>query len=37
MPVWPIRGIVEITTTDPQGKNAVIRITGRAWRLLKKF
>lgn len=31
------KGIVEIKTTDPQGKNAIIRITRRAWRLLKKF
>ena len=31
------KGIVEIATTDPQGRNAVIRITRRAWRLLKKF
>lgn len=31
------KGIVEISTTDPQGKNAIIRITRRAWRLLKKF
>jgi len=31
------KGIVEIKTTDPQGKNAIIRTTRRAWRLLKKF